>query len=169
MKKEKVSFRVIVIVSLLLAVSFSVNTPCSAQSERGIGLEFLVSGGGGSFLIMPRATDEDHGKLGFSAAAELRYTPVKWITFGASAGRYNIGTDDADKRIGFGFDVLLNWLNRNKFKMYSGVGYKFSDSIENGIQFIPIGAAYGGKVFGFAEIGSGGFFFPARCGIGVRF
>ena len=136
----------IAVAALVIAFSFSVNTPCSAQSERGIGLEFLVSGGVGSFLIMPRMTDEDHGDLGFSAAAELRYTPVKWITFGALIGGYNNGTDDADKHVGVGFDIIFNWLNRNKFKVYSGMGYIIPDSFENGIQFIPVGAAYGGKV-----------------------
>ena len=81
----------------------------------------------------------------------------------------------------------VNWFNRPAVRMYSyfglGLSYNhtYNDPIEGlgqgqrfnavkvAFQFTPIGVMYGGRFFGFAEIGAGHYFCGLALGAGYRF
>ena len=67
------------------------------------------------------------------------------------------------------FSASINLIAQDKvdkpFEMnISGDGHP-----AHGFQLTPIGVSYGNRFFGFAELGMGWMFYPARAGIGIRF
>lgn len=125
----------------------------------------------------------------FSAMTEFRYTPTKWVSIGLLGGLRDSGRSaslgplmegEPEPETHYYFNLMLmvygNWITTEKFKLYSGVGYgtkggyvKSDGHPSHGFQFTPVGASYGKRVYGFAELGMGWMFCPARAGIGFRF
>ena len=147
----------------------SLATPLLAQTPRQDHFEVMLSGGGGAFLPIARTTDKPHGKLGYSIIPEVRFSPIKWLSLGAT-GVFQNKKDDNNWSLGLA--AYGYWFNGNSIRLYSGIGYRFLPKIpplEDGIQITPLGCAFGKKIFGFAEIGAGSVYFPIRGGIGYRF
>ena len=125
----------------------------------------------------------------FSAMLEVKDTPIKWVSIGLVGGLRDKsrGTDlgpveEGELETGTSYDANLmlniygNWLTKKHLRLYSGIGYGtmggYIDSDycpSHGFQFIPIGLSYGRTFYGFAELGMGWMFCPARAGIGIRF
>ena len=138
-----------------------------------------------------------HGTIGmvggahttFSAMLEVKYTPAKWISIGVVGGLHDHsrgaslpplqeGEPDpgTSYECNFMLNVYGNWLTRKHLRLYSGIGYgtiggyvKGDGHPSHGFQLIPIGVSYGRTVYGFAELGMGWMYTPARAGIGIRF
>lgn len=125
----------------------------------------------------------------FSAMLEVKYTPIKWVSIGLvgglrdkSRGTYLGPVEEGELETGTSYDTNLmlniygNWLTKKHLRLYSGIGYGtmggYIDSDyrpSHGFQFIPIGLSYGRTFYGFAELGMGWMYCPARAGIGIRF
>lgn len=161
---------------------FFISTGLSAQNKVDNPVEINVSAGGPGYILGLKGGR----KSTFSATSEIKYTPVKWLSVGLSLGLHDLGNYvDAEPAIEgevertYYFNTMLvfygNWLTKKNLRMYSGIGYgTVNNRIDNGhiyhgFQITPVGISFGNKVFGFAELGMGWMFFPARAGIGVRF
>ena len=125
----------------------------------------------------------------FSAITEVKYTLNQWFSMGLAGGlhdssrSYSLGPleeGEPEPKTSYKCNLMLmlygNWFSKNNFTLYSGIGYgtmggyvKGDGHPAHGFQFTPIGVSYGGRVFGFAELGMGWLYFPARTGIGIRF
>ena len=125
----------------------------------------------------------------FSAMLEVKYTPIKWVSIGVVGGlRDNsrgaspgpLEEGEVDPGTSYEFNLMLNvygnWLTRKHLRLYSGIGYGTMGGYvdadyrpSHGFQFIPIGVSYGRTFYGFAELGMGWMYCPARVGIGIRF
>ena len=113
-------------------------------------------------------------KTSFSLMGDVKFTPVKWMSLGLTGGMH--GRQNKKYDYNLMFMVYGNWLTKEKFRLYSGVGYGVMAGYVNGagkpshgFQFTPVGVSYGKRFFGFAELGTGWMFFPARAGVGFRF
>ena len=170
-------------IAVLLAL---VSTVLSAQTQHKHEFEVNLSAGGPGWML---------GAVGgagttFSLMGEVKYTPIKWVSIGLVGGIHNRKTGDNFKPVdgvteeqepdSYDCNLMLmvygNWLTREKVRLYSGIGYGtmggYVDSDgrpSHGLQITPIGVAYGKRLFGFAELGTGWMFCPARAGIGFRF
>ena len=125
----------------------------------------------------------------FSAMLEVKYTPIKWVSIGIVGGihDHSRGSDlgpleegEVDPGTSYEGNLMLNiygnWLTRKHLRLYSGIGYGTMGGYVNwnyrpshGFQFTPIGVSYGKAFYGFAELGMGWMYCPARAGIGFRF
>ena len=127
----------------------------------------------------------------FSAMAEVKYTPNKWFSIGLTGGLRDKGRghdrdlgpiEEVEPETGTSYDTNLtlniygNWLTKKYFRLYSGIGYgtmggyvNGDGSPSHGFQFIPVGISFGKIFYGFAELGMGWMYCPARAGLGVRF
>lgn len=110
----------------------------------------------------------------FSLIADVRFTPIKWVSIGLAGGMHDRPNGKFDYNLMF--MISGNWLTKEKFRLYSGVGYgvlagyvKGDGKPSHGFQITPVGVSYGKRFFGFAELGTGWMFFPARAGVGFRF
>lgn len=170
-------------IAVLLAL---VSTVLSAQTQHKHEFEVNLSAGGPGWML---------GAVGgagttFSLMGEVKYTPIKWVSIGLAGGIHNRKPVDSYKPVEkitgeqesdpYDCNLMLmiygNWLTREKVRLYSGIGYGtmggYVDSDgrpSHGLQITPIGVAYGKRLFGFAELGTGWMFCPVRAGIGYRF
>lgn len=170
----------------LIAGLFSVSINLMAQNTVDKPFEVNISAGGPHHMLgtrgQPRTT--------FSAMAEIKYTPNKWVSIGLLGGLHDssrstslgpVQEGEPEPKTTYHCNLMLmiygNWFSKNNLRLYSSVGYgtmgggyvKGDGHPAHGFQFTPIGVSYGNRVFGFAELGIGWMFFPARTGIGVRF
>ena len=169
------------IMILALATAFSIAT-ASAQN----GFEINLSGGGPAYML---------GMVGgymsdFSAMAELRYNPSKWVSIGLVGGMHDSQPEPAayspeepvkpGTSSTYEYNLMLmlygNWYTGDRLRVYSGIGYGtmagYSDGDghpAHGVQLTPVGVSFGRRFFGFAEIGMGWMYCPSRAGIGFRF
>lgn len=68
--------------------------------------------------------------------------------------------------------VRFNYFNRKYVRLYSSIGSGLllnNGSVTPQIQLVPLGASFGGRVFGFAELGAGSLFLGGNIGIGYKF
>lgn len=68
--------------------------------------------------------------------------------------------------------VRFNYFNRKYVHLYSSVGAGFllyDWRVVPQIQLVPVGVSFGGKLFGFAELGAGSLFLGGNIGIGYKF
>lgn len=157
----------------------------SAQTHQGHEIEANVSFGGPGWMIGNVGGAESH----FSLIGEFKFTPVKWISLGLMGGIHDRqpGPDfysPKEHKTGasttYDCNLMLmlygNWFTRERINIYSGIGYGTLGGYvdgdgcpSHGLQLTPIGVSYGKRLFGFAELGTGWMFFPARAGIGYRF
>lgn len=122
--------------------------------------------------------------------ASYTYHHLHWLQYGATMSfgatvqsRYNSITDakiDNHNTYAIGImpTVRFVWLLRNKVQMYSsislGVGIMINNRYSQRLDVLPtydiaaVGCAFGGKFFGFVELG-GGMTGIARAGLGYRF
>lgn len=98
----------------------------------------------------------------------------QWVSFGLLGGLH----DHTDGKCDYNLMLTVygNWLTRERVRLYSGAGYGTMGGYVNGegrpsfgFQVTPVGVSYGKRLFGFAEIGTGWMFCPARAGIGYGF
>lgn len=128
-------------------------------------------------------------KTTFSAVAEVRYTLSRWISVGLAGGLHDssrspslgpLEEGEPEPKTSYNCNLMLNvyanWLSRESFRLYSGVGYGTmggyvdgDGSPSHGFQLTPVGLSYGRKFYGFAELGMGWMFSLSRAGIGFRF
>lgn len=158
----------------------------SAHGQDGQSLrKFDLSYGIGGPSALSR-NDIGHGL--WSMAVEIRYTPVKWVSIGVMGGihdwrKQNMASsywdpsDDARERVIKGNAMLLvygNWYTGEKLKVYSGIGIgtknkEIENNVPVGLEFVPVGLAFGKRFYGFLECCFGTMAFPGRLGIGYRF
>ena len=169
---------VVPIVLIILSSSVSL-----AQERHRF--EIGISGGGPGWMLGWVGGSESH----FSLIGEIKYTPVKWVSIGLMGGIHdrlpgsdNYSPEESNPKASTTYDCNLmlmlygNWFTREKINIYSGVGYGTMGGYvdgdghpSHGLQITPIGVSYGKRLFGFAELGTGWMFCPARAGIGYRF
>lgn len=68
--------------------------------------------------------------------------------------------------------VRFNYFNRPYVRLYSAVGMGFYADKEGAnfqLQGVPFGVSFGGRVFGYAELGIGTLFMGGNIGIGYKF
>lgn len=170
--------------STVFTVLFILVSSVSPAQERPR-FEMGVSGGGPGLMF---------GAVGgaatyFSLIGEMKYTPEKWISIGLMGGIHDhhpgsdmyyskeqISEASTTYECNLMLTLYANWITREKIKIYSGIGYGtmggyvYADGRPaHGFQITPIGVSFGKRLFGFAELGTGWMFFPARAGIGYRF
>lgn len=125
----------------------------------------------------------------FSAVAEVRYTLSRWISVGLAGGLHDrsrsaslgpLPEDEPEPKMSYDCNLMMNvyanWVNRESFRLYSGVGFgtmggyvKGDGHPSHGFQFTPVGLSYGRRFYGFAELGMGWMYSLSRAGIGIRF
>lgn len=170
---------------VLLAILILTPVATIAQDKVERPVEFNISYGGPQAML---------GWVGgahttFSVMFEAKYTPIKWVSFGIVGGLHDhsrsasLGpVEEGEPETGTSYESNLmlniygNWLTKKHLRLYSGIsygtmgGYVNGDgSKSHGFQFIPIGVSYGKAFYGFAELGMGWMYCPARAGIGIRF
>ena len=163
----------------ILAILCSV-VVAGAQEKRGP-FEVALGFGGPNRPIGAAATEPGVDPSYGTATLDLFYTPVKWVSVGVGVGIHDFikkpnslpGTSP-----NLMFYLRGNWYTGRKFRVYSLVGYpeiplkKLGDYYGfswRTFQISPLGISYGGRVYGFAEIGTGYMYTPGRFGIGMRF
>ena len=134
-----------------------------------------------------------------SVIAEVKYTPIlnKWISFSLMGGIHDFhpstqviydttkepAPQKEEPKMELAPNLMLmcyiNWYTREKFKIYSGVGYGIAaggvqfrgDRMipAHGPHFTPVGINFGRRVFGIAELGVGHMYLLLRIGIGYKF
>lgn len=68
--------------------------------------------------------------------------------------------------------VRFNYFNRQYVHLYSSIGaglLLYDWHVAPQIQLVPLGVSFGGRVFGFAELGAGTLFLGGNIGIGYQF
>ena len=173
--------KTIILLAILALTSFAV----MAQEKVERPFEINLSYGGPQAML---------GFVGgahttFSAMAEVKYTPNKWVSIGLVGGLHDksrsssLGPVEEGEQVeGTSYDTNLminvygNWLTKKHLRLYSGVGYgtmggyvNGDGSPSHGFQFTPVGVSFGKVLYGFAELGMGWMYCPARAGVGVRF
>lgn len=174
-------------ITILLATLLLTSVAIKAQDRVEKPIEVNISYGGPQAML--GAVGGAHTT--FSAMLEVRYTPIKWVSIGLVGGLrdksrgldVDVGpVEEGETETGTSYDanlmlnVYVNWFTKRDLNLYSGIGYGtmggYVDSDyrpSHGFQFIPIGVSYGRSVYGFAELGMGWMYCPARAGIGIRF
>lgn len=164
---------------LILLMSFVTKAQDLPRFEIG------VSGGGPGWMLGTVG-----GTFGsFSLIGEVKYTPTKWVSIGLAGGihdrqpgsdNYLPGESNPMTSTTYDCNLMLtlygNWFTSERVNIYSGVGFGTIGGYvdgdghpSHGFQITPIGVSYGKRIFGFAELGTGWMFCPARAGIGFRF
>ena len=172
------------ILSLITGI-FSASINLMAQDIVDKPFEINISAGGPQYMM----GFDGGARTTFSAMAEIKYTPNKWISIGLLGGLHDssrsaslgpVQEGEPEPKTSYPCNLMQmvygNWLTKNYLRLYSGVGYgtmggyvKGDGHPSHGFQFTPVGVSYGNRVFGFSELGMGWMFCPARAGIGVRF
>ena len=174
------------IIVALMALSASLSV---AAQGNNVEASLSVGGPAGMLGMTGGATSY------VSGLAEVRYTPEKWLSLAVLGGIHDVHPGSSEptyspeeskpgSESGIVCNLMLmgyiNWYTGQKFKVYSGVGYGtmagYVRSVaagwtkpSHGLQFVPVGVSFGSRVFGFAELGMGWAYFPARVGVGYRF
>lgn len=107
----------------------------------------------------------------------FRYFPNSFLSVGLSTGPDRYVNYHDEFYLTLTPSVHLHWLRKEAFTLYSGIGYAVPLNAErfrhtewhNHFQYTPLGATFGRKLFGLAELGFGPRYFPLRLGIGYRF
>ncbi len=161
-------------------------TDLLAQEKVDRPFEINISGGGPQWML----GSVGGAKTTYSLMAEIKYTPIKWISIGIIGGMHDSspnndspiekGEQRIDSKTSIDCNLMLmlygNWYTGEKIRVYSGIGYGtmggYVDSYNrpsHGFQFTPVGVSYGSRFYGFAELGMGWMYCPARAGIGFKF
>lgn len=168
----------------ILVTSFILISGLS-QAQELRRFEIGISGGGPGWMLGSVGGAESS----FSLIGEVKYTPVKWISLALMGGVHDrrpgadyYSPEEHNPKASTTYDLNLmlmlygNWFTRERINLYSGIGYgTLGDYVDgdgrpsHGFQITPIGISYGKRLFGFAELGTGWMFCPARAGIGFRF
>ena len=169
-----------------IAVFLLVTVLSCAAAYAQLGIEFNLSAGGPAYMLGSVGGYES----GFSAMAEVRYTPNKWVSIGLMGGMHDAqpqsGVYSSEEPVKpctsstYEYNLMLmlygNWYTGDRFRVYSGVGYGtmagYTDGDgrpAHGVQIVPAGISFGRRFFGFAELGMGWMYCPSRAGIGFRF
>lgn len=115
--------------------------------------------------------------------AEFAWNAKRWLAVCADVYVTPFWTDVYDgqthartRKSGAGFSALasvrFNYFNRPYVRLYSSVGAGFYADRDGSIfqlQTVPFGVSFGGRVFGFAELGIGTLFMGGNIGIGYKF
>lgn len=116
--------------------------------------------------------------------AEFAWNAKRWLAVCASAYVTPFWADMYDgqtharkgRKAGASFSGLVsvrfNYFNRPNVRLYSAVGTGFyldKEATNFQFQVVPFGVSFGGRVFGFAELGIGSLFLGGNIGIGYKF
>ncbi|MBR1539522.1 MAG: hypothetical protein IJ636_08470 [Bacteroidales bacterium] len=168
---------------IIIAVFSSLSWVFGQESYSLRRVEMSIGIGGA-----PALTKNDIGHGLWSAAIELKYSPVKWVSVGIMGGLYDWResnylssaskqAEDTRKpsiKANAIVSVYGNWYTGRIVKVYSGFGIgtknkESESSIPVGLEFVPFGIAVGKTVYGFFDCCFGTMATPARLGVGFRF
>lgn len=168
---------------LIMFVCASVAVMAQDVVERPLEVNLSYGGAQGMLAV-------DGGAMTtFSAVAEVRYTLSRWIGVGLAGGLHDsrrspslgpLEEGEPEPKTSYECNLMLNvyanWVNKESFRLYSGVGFgtmggyvKGDGHPSHGFQFTPVGLSYGRRFYVFAELGMGWMFSLSRAGIGIRF
>lgn len=134
-----------------------------------------VTASTGLVLIGLPKTDSGPKEIPFVYDISYKYSPRQWFSLGLSVGNNHLTYyGDTKSKVLFTSFLSVNWLRKQTFIAYSGLGYIIvPDSMNHfdlsRLQMTALGVSFGQKFYGMAELGIGGRYFPLRLGIGYRF
>lgn len=171
----------VLLVSITIISSLSWVFGQERNSHRRLEMSFGIGGS-------PALTENEIGHGIWSMSIELKYSPVKWVSFGISGGIYDWRknnyyssawneAEDTQKPIIMANAILSvygNWYTGRILKVYSGFGMgtknkENESSFPVGLEVVPFGIAFGKTIYGFCDCCFGTMATPARLGIGIRF
>lgn len=117
-----------------------------------------------------------NGFTGIPLMVDFKYAAGRWIALGVTGGLHLGSSRSFWKQFNAMGNLYGIWYKGEHFRVYSGVGYGNAAGFVTadgspcfGFQFTPAGVSFGGRFFGYAELGAGWMFFPLRAGVGWRF